>query len=605
VAARSRQDAERLAVSYLTALRRVADRDHWAEVNRLPLGGTAKVGANAYAMENGCVILTYKGGTPSDFWKGEQTTYVALKEKLRPREYDHLVVLYPSMTEDDALLEAVAAERCRRALSTLAWSASMAAGLKDLREVRGKIAKLFETNPWLEKSLTATSAALGSVEERLAKLAAQEGQSERDEIFEAAEDDVERAERFRVEDAADRASRINEHTVELFVKEFLKTYRKQVESAGLERGAEPPLYLAYPYKIEAHLLSNKSCLITVRHATEAPGFATVSSDFSRAKSLLENPAGAFVFAFDNDARYESSEARFLAEKAAASDAASAKAAGTAKALAADIDAAEKDISAAGRTNPWLQASASKLVEALSRARVALEKVASDYSERVERGAVVRTELVRSNLELVPHGARAMLVPPAPSVRRDAPASRTTSTPPPDRSVRDLTEAEAPSASASGASATRGAAPTVTNVPETPDHVFQEVDYYNFPQSKSVRSAEAVTRPAPRPPPREPEEPAAGVDLEVRAKAAELETRINDYERRLFYLDKYVEMIQKQQLDKTKLLRDLIRVEGKRSRSRGVGIAVFAALLATLALIPVWPQTLAAIRAFFAAFGLAI
>jgi len=70
----------------------------------------------------------------------------------------------------------------------------------------------------------------------------------------------------------------------------------------------------------------------------------------------------------------------------------------------------------------------------------------------------------------------------------------------------------------------------------------------------------------------------GVDLELRAKAAELETRVNEYERRLYYMDKYVEMIQKQQLDKTKLLRELIRVEGKRSRSRGVGIAVLAAML---------------------------
>jgi len=66
-------------VSYLTALRKVAERDHWAEVNRLPLGGSAKVGAHAYAMDNGCVVLTYKGGTPSDFWKGQEAHFEELK----------------------------------------------------------------------------------------------------------------------------------------------------------------------------------------------------------------------------------------------------------------------------------------------------------------------------------------------------------------------------------------------------------------------------------------------------------------------------------------------------------------------------------------------
>jgi hypothetical protein len=134
-------------------------------------------------------------------------------------------------------------------------------------------------------------------------------------------------------------------------------------------------------------------------------------------------------------------------------------------------------------------------------------------------------------------------------------------------------------------------------------VFQEVDYYSFPQSSAVRSAQAAAA-APvvdlAPP---PAAPTGAVDSEMRAKVYDLEMRLNDYERRLYYMDKYTEMIQKQQLDKLKLLRELVAVEGKRNRSRAWGASIAAITLALLALLAVWPQTVAAITAFLHGLGL--
>jgi len=63
------------------------------------------------------------------------------------------------------------------------------------------------------------------------------------------------------------------------------------------------------------------------------------------------------------------------------------------------------------------------------------------------------------------------------------------------------------------------------------------------------------------------------------------------------------MIQKQQLDKVKLLRELIKVEGKRNRARAYGISVAALALGFLALIAVLPESISAITAFLHGLGL--
>jgi hypothetical protein len=594
MAPRTRQDVEKLAVAYLEALRRVSERDHWAQGHRLPLKDSAKVGATAYLLENGCAVLTFKAGVAEDFWRAEAVSFDALKAALEPREYDHLVVLYPSMMDDDATLEAVASEACARAIASPNWAAGLKAAGADVREVRAKIAELFKANPWLEKTLTETSSELGTQEERITALSTERAAAETRRGFEACEDAVERAERFRVDGAGERLSKINEHTAELFAKELLKTYRKQVETSGLPSGEEPPLYRAYPYRIEALLLSNKTLLLCVRRSPQAAGFAALPSDYAKAKALLDDPSGAFVLAWDNDARLEAPEARFLGEQVAAADVEDARSLAKVKQAAEGLGKAEKEITSAGKINPWLEPQTMKLTATLSRARKALEQVASGVDSTVEKGAVVRTEAIRANLEVAPHGLRAVLAPadPAASSRPSGPRA----------AARD---AAAVSASTSAAGTTKASAPTVVNVPEGADHVFQEVDYYNFPQSAAVRSAEAassVSAPvvdlAPPPPP-----PAGAVDAEMRAKAYDLEMRLNEYERRLYYMDKYTEMLQKQQLDKVKLLRELIKVEGKRNRARAYGISVAALAGALLALLAVWPATVAAISAFFHGLGL--
>jgi len=566
-------------------LRRVSERDHWAQAHRTPLRAAEKVTGSCFLLGNGVAVLWYAVGGEADNWRGEVSDFEALKGALEPRGYDHLVVLYPSMLEDDEALEAVAAEACARAVAEPAWAATFEEAVKGLKDVRLKLAELFKANPWLEKTLADSAAELGTVEERLSALAAERAQAEKRRAFEGFEDAVERAERFSIEEAVERLKRVNEHTVELFAKELLKTYRKQVETAGLMPGEEPGLYRAFPYRVEVQILSNKCVLVSVKRAPQGAGFALLPSDFAGAKALIDDPAGALVIALDNDARFEAAEARFLGEQLATLGVEDAKHVSKVRGGAAAIGKAEKEVASAGKINPWLEGQASKLAESLARVRKALERVAFEFDGALEKGAVLRTELIRSNLGLVPHGDKPVLAP------REAAAPR------------------ALGASAAGAvppATTRGQAPSIVNVPETPEHVFQEVDYYSFPQSSTVRQAESAAPTAVSeapivdlaPPPAQ-----GALDSETRAKVYDLEMRLNEYERRLYYMDKYTEMIQKQQLDKVKLLRELIKVEGKRNRARAYGISVAALALGFLALIAVLPESISAITAFLHGLGL--
>lgn len=581
---RTSQDAERLAVAYLEALRRVSERDHWAEAHKTPLRAAEKVTGSCFLLENGVAVLWYAVGGQADSWRGEVTDFETLKGALEPRAYDHLVVLYPSMLEEDAALEAVASEASARAVAAPGWAATFEEAVKALREARLKLAELFKANPWLEKTLSDSSAELGTLEEKLAALGSERAQAETRRAFEGFEDAVERAERYRVDEAQERLQRINEHTVELFAKELLKTYRKQVETAGLMPGEEPALFRAFPYRVEALLLTNKSVLLCVKKATQGAGFAVLPSDFTRAKGLLHDPGGAFVVALDNDARLEAAEARFLGEQLAAVAVEDSKHISRVRAGCTALAKAEKEVASAGKINPWLEGQASKLSDSLVRVRKMLERAVQDFDGALEKGAVLRSELIRSDLSLAPHGQRPVLAPaPGPSPR-------------------------GPRAPAAAAPATRAQAPSVVNVPNNPEQVFQEVDYYNLPPSSAVGQAGSAGAPAssearivdlaPA-----PAAPRGAVDTEMRAKVYDLEMRLNDYERRLYYMDKYTEMLQKQQLDKLKLMRDLIKVEGKRNRARAYGISVVAVALALLALIAVLPESIAAITAFLHGLGL--
>ncbi len=574
-------------MAYLEALRRVSERDHWAEAHKTPLRAAEKVSGSCFLLGNGVAVLWYAVGGEADTWRGEVTDFDALKGALEPRGYDHLVVLYPSMLGDDSALEAVATEASARAVAAPLWAATFEEAVKALKDVRLKLAELFKANPWLEKTLSDAAAELGSVEEKLAALAGERAEAEKRRAFEGFEDAVERAERYKVDEADERLGRINEHTVELFAKELLKTYRKQVETAGLMPGEEPALFRAFPYRVEALLLTNKSVLLCVKKAPQGAGFAVLASDFARAKALLNDPGGAFVLALDNDARLEAAEARFLGEQLAAVAVEDAKHVARVRASTLAIGKAEKEVGSAGKINPWLEGQAVKLADSLARVRKTLERVAQDFDGALEKGAVLRTELIRSDLALAPHGEKPVLAPPESASAR-AP--------------------RAPKAPAGSPPNTRAQAPSVVHVPESPEHVFQEVDYYNFPQSSTVRQAESAgPQSAPEAPIVDlapaPEGPAGAVDTEARAKAYDLEMRLNDYERRLYYMDKYTEMIQKQHLDKMKLMRDLIKVEGKRNRARAYGISVAAVALALLALIAVLPESIGAITAFLHGLGL--
>ena len=79
--------------------------------------------------------------------------------------------------------------------------------------------------------------------------------------------------------------------------------------------------------------------------------------------------------------------------------------------------------------------------------------------------------------------------------------------------------------------------------------------------------------------------AGSADLnEIRSMLYTFERKLADYEKRLHYIDKYTEMIQRQQNKKFKAQKELLALESRKGRWLGVGLGAAALVLGLTLLI---------------------
>jgi hypothetical protein len=79
--------------------------------------------------------------------------------------------------------------------------------------------------------------------------------------------------------------------------------------------------------------------------------------------------------------------------------------------------------------------------------------------------------------------------------------------------------------------------------------------------------------------------AEAADLnEIRSMLYTFERKLADYEKRLHYIDKYTEMIQRQQNKKFKAQKELLALESRKGKWLGVGIGIGALTVAIIVLL---------------------
>ena len=75
--------------------------------------------------------------------------------------------------------------------------------------------------------------------------------------------------------------------------------------------------------------------------------------------------------------------------------------------------------------------------------------------------------------------------------------------------------------------------------------------------------------------------------EIKSMLYTFERKLADYEKRLHYIDKYTEMIQRQQNKKFKAQKELISLESRKGKWLGVGIGATALTISVVLLLVVY------------------
>ena len=82
---------------------------------------------------------------------------------------------------------------------------------------------------------------------------------------------------------------------------------------------------------------------------------------------------------------------------------------------------------------------------------------------------------------------------------------------------------------------------------------------------------------------------------IKATLYNIDVKMDDFERRLNYMDKYVEAVQKQQAEKFNAQNEIVRYEARSAKYAGIGIASTSLVLMTLFILDWWLKIFDPIR----------
>jgi hypothetical protein len=74
---------------------------------------------------------------------------------------------------------------------------------------------------------------------------------------------------------------------------------------------------------------------------------------------------------------------------------------------------------------------------------------------------------------------------------------------------------------------------------------------------------------------------------IKATLYNIDVKLDDFERRLNYMDKYVEGVQKQQLEKFNAQNEIVKFEARKARYAGIGISAAALVLVIILVVDRW------------------
>lgn len=548
-------DAKRYYETFFNRFQRMVDSDYHASASILEMYQGLPVAVDAYVMPNGTVVGLVKLNSSElkvEVFSGD---YEQIKGEVRNQTFDLLIPIYPSHPTSDQEVDATIKYSIENRLRHIDFSHYLKDVVLGIVNIEGQISEISKTNPWLSKQFGELTTMLSSTRKKTEDVSKMADDSSLRLRYEGYEELVGFLEGFDPATSPKQIDVIDLEKVRTFMTEFIRSYRATIDAKSLAKEAYPPFYGDYPYSVELELLPNKNVAVFFSKATEGMRFIDRQLGFNEFENEIKDKSFDYALGLPNCIHFDKQGAVHQAQVQAQIDLERHDLTMALEELPGSLQEIENQIIKIKKSNPWLEQNLSELLRTLETCNKPVNKLRGRIEKQRNSGLILRSYVNQYDSSI-------SIFPTSGEVPADA-----------SPVYEDVESAQVlPQASFAPLIAAQGVAPEPV-VTAPPGEYELQIPISG--EDLSMPSMEATSVGA----------GAGSADLnEIRSMLYTFERKLADYEKRLHYIDKYTEMIQRQQNKKFKAQKELLALESRKGRWLGVGLGGAALALGLTLLI---------------------
>ncbi len=501
---------------------------------------------DTYLMPNDAAVGIVKYNAGSQKVNVYAGRYDQIETEMRARSYDFMLPILPSQPTSDAEIDSTAKLQIESRLNQVSFSQPMKDITLGIIAIEGQISEISKTNPWLSKQFGELTQLLSDARRRAEEVSGQaDGLRERRK-FEAFEEMVSWLGTYDPAKAALHLESVDTESVRTFLTEFIRSYRATIDAKSLGKESYPPFYSDYPYTVEYTILPNKNVAAFFTRATEGMRLTERNQGFRELDKEMTSKVYDYYLGLPNCTKFDKPVAVRLAQSQAQSDLEQHELYLALEEQSQRLKGIENQIIKIKKSNPWLEGQLSGLLRTLETCNKPISGLRARLEKSRKSGMVLRSgfNYFDSHISVFPTLGEGYA----------------TAAPVPSPGIPYTYAAE--------------------QVPEF--QVMSPAGEYELrpPGEAALMGPETVMAPGPS-----AATAASSEEInELKAMLYTFERKLADYDKRLHYIDKYTEMIQRQQNKKFKAQKDLVVLESRKGRWTAYGVAIGALVLSIILLL---------------------
>ncbi len=548
-------DAKRYYETFFTRFQKMVDSDYHASASILEMYQGLPVAVDAYVMPNGTVVGLVKLNSSEFKVEVFSGDYEQVKGEVRNHTFDILVPIFPSHPTSDDEVDATIKHTIETRLRHIDFSHYLKDVVLGIINIEGQISEISKTNPWLSKQFGDLTTMLSNTRKQAEDVSKMADESSVRLRYEAYEELVGFLEGFDPVSSPQQMAVIDLEKVRTFMTEFIRSYRATIDAKSLAKEAYPPFYGDYPYSVELNLLPNKNVAIFFSKATEGMRFIDRQLGFNEFENEIKDKSFDYALGLPNCIHFDKQGAVHQAQVQAQIDLERHDLTLALEELPGALEGIENQIIKIKKSNPWLEQNLSELLKTLETCNKPVKKLRDRIDKQRNAGLILRSYVNQYDCSISIFPTSGEVPADVPPVYEDVETARVM-----------------PQASFAPLVAAQGVAPEPV-VTAPPGEYELQIPVAG--EDLVVPSMETTTVGT----------AGGSADLnEIRSMLYTFERKLADYEKRLHYIDKYTEMIQRQQNKKFKAQKELLALESRKGRWLGVGLGGAALVLGLTLLI---------------------